>query len=173
MPNITFDLDQDLYDKLCATAAAHRDTPEGALQQVLVAPIGREYFLKFTAPRDYFEGRPAVTDEEGEAARSLIVRQIAATTTKLPRPEAIIYGLGLAAYEYALKLCEDARYKYPDQHADSLVEEIFGQIRDMLFRAHAKSSAERPKGWRKNSEYRRPAPVRPIRQCHRRPWQQT
>jgi hypothetical protein len=142
MPKITFDLDQDLYDKLSATAAAYHDTPEQALQQILVAPIDREYFLKFTAPPDYFEGRPPVTDEEGAAARTLIVRQIAATTTQLPRPEAVIYGLALAAYDFALKLCEDARYKYPDQHADSLAEEIFGQVRDMLFRAKAKTSAE-------------------------------
>ena len=143
MPKITFDLDQDLHqDKLYELAQKKGRTPEDSLEELVVDPISRNHFLEFTGPKDYFEGRPPVTDEEGDAARSLVVRQIAATTTKLPRPEAIIYGLGLAAYEYALKLCEDARYKYPDQHAHSLVEEIFGQIRDMLYRAHAKSSAE-------------------------------
>ena len=124
MPKITFDLDQDL-----TTSCTSLPKRKAARPRTLAGNPGRpdqpQYFLEFTAPKDYFEGRPPVTDEEGEAARSLIVRQIAATTTKLPRPEAIIYGLGLAAYEYALKLCEDARYKYPDQHADSLVEEIF------------------------------------------------
>ena len=33
----------------------------------------------------------------------------AATTTPLPRPEAVIYRLGLAAHDFALKLCEDVR----------------------------------------------------------------
>jgi hypothetical protein len=117
-------------------------TLAGSLEEILIDPISRNYFLEFSAPVDYFERRPPVADEEGEAARSLIVGQIAATATQLPRPEAIIYGLSLAAHNYALKLCEDARYKYPDQHAESLVESISGQVRDMLFRAAAKNAAE-------------------------------
>jgi hypothetical protein len=78
MPIITFDLNQDLYDKLDELAQKKGRTPEDSLCEILVDPISRNHFLEFTAPKDYFEGRLRVRDEEGEAARSLIVRQIAA-----------------------------------------------------------------------------------------------
>ena len=139
MPQITFDLDDDFYDKL--SRLAQRSSLEATLAEILVEPISRYYFVEFTAPKDYFEGRPVVTDKEAEAASRFVLAQIAASATSLPRPEAVIYGLYLAAHDLALKLCEDAHYKYPDQHADGLVDEIFRQVQDMLFRAVAKSSA--------------------------------
>ena len=112
------------------------------MPEILVEPISRHYFSEFTASIDYFEGRSPVTDEEAEAARRFVLSQIAASATPLPRPEAVIFGLFLTAHDLALKLCEDARYKYPDQHADGLADEIFRQVQDILFRAAAKSSAD-------------------------------
>jgi hypothetical protein len=73
---------------------------------------------------------------------TLIAGRIAAAPAPLPRPEAVIYGLGLAAYDVALKLCEDAGYKYPDQHAHSLNGETSRQVQDMLLRAQAEIDAE-------------------------------
>ena len=82
MPKITFDLHQDLYDKLYELAQKKGRTPEDSLPEILVDPISRNHFLEFTAPKDYFEGRPRVTDEEGEAARSLIVHAAAPAAPK-------------------------------------------------------------------------------------------
>jgi hypothetical protein len=118
MPQITFDLDDDSYDKLTQLAEKKGRKIEDSLPEILVEPISRHYFSEFTASIDYFEGRSPVTDEEAEVARRFVLSQIAASAIPLPRPEAVIYGLCLAAHDLALKLCEDARYKYPDQHAD-------------------------------------------------------
>jgi hypothetical protein len=140
MPKITFDLDDDSYDKL--SQLAQRSTLEAALAEILVEPISRYYFLEFAASKDYFEGRPPVTDEEAETARRFVISQIPAGATSLPRPEAVIYGLYLAAHDLALKLCEDARYEHPDQHGEFVADNIFRQVQDIRFRAAAKSNAE-------------------------------
>jgi hypothetical protein len=142
MPQITFDLDDDSYDKLTQLVEKKGRTIEDSLPEILFEPISRHYFSEFTASIDYFEGRSPVTDEEAEVARRFVLSQITASAIPLPCPEAVIYGLCLAAHDLALKLCEDARYKYPDQHADSLADEIFRQVQDILFRAAAKTAEE-------------------------------
>ena len=72
MPQITFDLDSDSYDKMSQLAQKKGRTIEDSLPEILVEPISRHYFSEFIAPKDTSERGPPVTDEEGEAARGKI-----------------------------------------------------------------------------------------------------
>jgi hypothetical protein len=125
MPQITIELNDNLYQELSELCAAKGQSPKDTLEILLIAPISDAYFAEIVAPRDYFlEPAPVTRQDTATALREVAQPILDIVRGSKLRPEAIIHGLIRAAYEQALALCNGKGLRNPEQHADLLFSQM-------------------------------------------------